>query len=482
MPVTTRTGTKYRHDDDGDDRSVSSDGGAGFGLTFPNCMGTLVAGSSAGSSTIGSDAYKSMAEKPTKEVLRAREGAEKDCKAFVPVILGKVPDEFKAHNGGLSRDQWAAAFSKWRVNMVSLCSTLFLLHCLFGFSIDGVGNPFTSSDEDGPAAAGVIAMLMSTTEGQKRLLADWETMWKVLRAAVCSAKHGDLIHSALMLHAGASFLRVAQVVSGLVKVYASLSTNSACDALRKLMSLAESPIQEGGVQSRVEALLAETRLYQHVFTNAADAMDLNVAMIFELFRSRGLGHAESAAPLKALAMAKCDLKGQLTKTSSVEELAGLLDVFVTADSSVCTPVDDKRRHAADWMRDGSGAFGAVHGDELECWSCEGKGHSWFHCKDQKALKLFKTKYAAPPPQASDSRKERRARVAYHRSLKDKQKSAQGQGEAAEQRGNAAEKTAEKAEGKAAAATAADRLSSSGRGFRTTSVDEYVEGVYVPHAK
>lgn len=248
---------------DGEQSETSVDAGAGF----PACLLTLEAeaGHDGDSSVVGSEAYLSMVKSPSKEVLKARSSA-KEGKAYGIPILGEATKGKTSQKGP---GAGAAAFSLWRIKIVSLFTNLYLLHCLFGFVIEGAdntsGNPFTSSPASCESSSVVFSKLVGTEEGKSRVMEDWATTWAILIAYISLEVHGSLVASIDMQFAGIMpWRKVSKLLDDLMVKYAPSSARASAAAYRCVLDLAEKPVKCGHVNDRVEEILAAARTYEQV--------------------------------------------------------------------------------------------------------------------------------------------------------------------------------------------------------------------------
>jgi len=244
--------------------------------------------------------------------------------------------------------------------------------------------------------------------GKARVLTDWTLAWELLRKSVCVATHGSLIASITASYMGKPHRQFMALVRGLLGYYAPRSPVASAAAHRHIHSLAVLPVQDGQVRDCVERLVEAVRVYVRVYGSLPTATPMNVAAIFELFRSSGLGGTKSSPVLRALAVQNLSLRSKLTAESSVEDLAAVLEVLVEADTSV-NPAGAETVLSAAGVPDVR--------TKPSCWACGTRGHGWTKCKDRAALERFHLKYADPEPhpEDTDDDKFRRERVHASRS-------------------------------------------------------------------
>lgn len=160
----TRGGRSTSEDEERPAKSATS---VDAGIGFPACLVMLEAeGDDGDLCLVGSDAYLEMVKSPSKEVLKARTTAMEGKAPGFPIlgehVMGKTVTLHRDPGG-------AAAFSVWRIKMVALFTNLFLLHCLYGFVIEGAdnasGNPFTSASTSVEELAGLLRVFSAAGVG-----------------------------------------------------------------------------------------------------------------------------------------------------------------------------------------------------------------------------------------------------------------------------------------------------------------------------
>lgn len=327
--------------------------------------------------------------KPTKEILQLRTEA----------LAGK--GERTPKLGAAKGLTPAAEFATWKVSLVTTFTSCSLEHLSYTLEVDG-RCPFTSDTSVLNDAVEVVSALAEAEGGITRIMMDWEKVSAITQNRVCDVKHAAEIALVTKMYPQKPHERVRQLLLQLTLAYTPVGALAALDAFNECQLLASLPVKVGGMRSRIQEISACMQSYAIVHAGSDLAFELNVGLMVEIFRAKGLCNSCSSVELRTIAMPETDLWKEV-ESNEVAEFAAVLERLATADSALCAPCKSLGGAAAPTLLKGT------------CWSCEEEGHPYWKCPNAQAKAKFAKKYSAPPPQKKDSKFEAQVRDAVHKS-------------------------------------------------------------------
>jgi len=245
--------------------------------------------------------------------------------------------------------------------------SLLLHHRLFRLRIPN--NPFVTGPLDVEYGNTVCSVQKEKKTGG---FEEWAEAVKLIRQTVCPNAYASLLTTLDATYTLKPRLWIEALVTAIVPEHLQRTSEAAFDAHADIELLASSPVQHGEVRKIVDKLMHMMTRYNSSFGNVETAPILNPAAIVERFRSQGLGNAQSADSLRALAMTSSNTP-ELTKKSSMLDVQRHLLQYAEADDSVQASSEGPGGALAAAAKESNKQV--THG----CSACGSKRHKLYSC-------------------------------------------------------------------------------------------------------